>query len=51
MPDAPEMDLDEYPELMTELQYRRFFIYPSGEKIIVKRKKEVRIAIANIGEG
>lgn len=36
-----EMDLDDYPDLMSELQYRRFFIHPSGDKIVVKRKKEV----------
>lgn len=37
------MDLDALadPELMNELQSRRCFIYPSGNKIIIKRKNEV----------
>jgi hypothetical protein len=37
------MDLDALadPELMNELQSRRCFIYPSGDKIIIKRKNEV----------
>jgi hypothetical protein len=39
------MDLDALadPEVINELQNRRCFIYPSGNKIIIKRKKEVRV--------